>query len=179
MSYSGAQSVLRPAGDRHTREAEEVLMRIDNAAELIRLARQDIGMSPSDLARATGVQPMTIAAYESGWEAPRAESLDRLLAAARMRPSIPLSVYADAIRIVGARYHLTNIRVFGSAARGEDDEHSDIDLLVTLEPEASLFDLGGFADAVEDMTGFTVDLLTDGQIVDEHFAHVREQAVPL
>lgn len=154
-------------------------MRIEKAAELIRLARQDIGMSQSDLARAAGIQQPTIAAYESGRMMPGAESLERLLAATRMRPSIPLSVYADSIRGAAARFNLTNIRVFGSAVRGEDDEHSDIDLLVTLEPEASLFDLGGFAHAVEGITGFAVDLLTDEQIDDEHCAHVREQAVPL
>lgn len=154
-------------------------MRTDKAAELIRSAREDLGMSQSDLARAAGVQQPTISAYESGRKLPRAESLERLLTAARMRPSIPLSLYADTIRSAAAQFHLTDVRVFGSAVRGEDDEHSDIDLLVTLEPEASLFDLGGFADAVEDITGFTVDVLTDGQIVDEHFAHVREQAVPL
>jgi len=154
-------------------------MRTDKAAELIRFAREDIGMSQSDLARVAGVQQPTISAYESGRKLPRVESLERLLTAARMRPSIPLSVYADAIRTEATRFNLTDVRVFGSAVRGEDDEHSDIDLLVTLRPEASLFDLGGFADAVEGITGFAVDLLTDGQIVDEHFAHVREQAVPL
>lgn len=154
-------------------------MRTDKAAELIRFAREDIGMSQSDLARAAGVQQPTISAYESGRKRPRPESLQRLLAAARMRPSISLSVYADTIRTEAMRFNLTDIRVFGSAVRGEDDEHSDIDLLVALRPGASLFDLGGFADAVEDITGFDVDLLTDGQIDDEHFSHVREQAVPL
>ncbi|MBT1607151.1 nucleotidyltransferase family protein [Curtobacterium flaccumfaciens] len=42
--------------------------------------------------------------------------------------------------------------------RGQDTEHSDIDLLVHLTPAASLFDLGGFAHEVERITGFEVDV---------------------
>ena len=154
-------------------------MLLDRSNELIRAAREDIGMSQTELARAAGMQQPTISAYESGRKQPRAESLARVLAAARMRPSIPLALRADAIRAAADDFHLSNVRVFGSAVRGEDTEHSDIDLLVSVGADASLFDLGGFADAVEQMTGFAVDLLTDDQVQDEHFAHVLEQAVPL
>lgn len=154
-------------------------MLLDRSAELIRSAREDIGMSQRDLALAAGMQQPTISAYESGRKHPRAESLERVLRAAKMRPSIPLALRADEIRMAASRFNLSNVRVFGSAVRGADTEHSDIDLLVTLEPGATLFDLGGFADAVERVTGFTVDLLTDDQAQDEHFAHVLEEAVPL
>jgi predicted nucleotidyltransferase len=154
-------------------------MRTEHAAELIRRARLDIGMSQADLARAAGMQQPTISAYESGRKQPRAESLERVLRAARLRPSIPLALYADSIREAAARFHLSNVRVFGSALRGEDTEDSDIDLLVSVTNSASLFDLGGFALAVEDITSFAVDLLTDDQTDDEHFSHVRDQAVPL
>jgi predicted nucleotidyltransferase len=154
-------------------------MRTEHAAELIRRARLDIGMSQADLARAAGMQQPTISAYESGRKQPRAESLERVLRAARLRPSIPLALYADSIREAAARFHLSNVRVFGSALRGEDTEDSDIDLLVSVTDSASLFDLGGFALAVEDITSFAVDLLTDDQTDDEHFSHVRDQAVPL
>lgn len=154
-------------------------MLLDRSAELIRSAREDIGMSQRDLARAAGMQQPTISAYESGRKHPRAESLERVLSAAKMRPSIPLALLADQIRASATRFNLSNVRVFGSAVRGEDTEHSDIDLLVSLGPGATLFDLGGFADAVEQATGFPVDLLTDDEAEDEHFAHVLEQAVPL
>jgi predicted nucleotidyltransferase len=154
-------------------------MRMDRAAEMIRRARLDVGMSQADLARAAGMQQPTISAYESGRKQPRAESLDRVLRAARLRPSIPLALYADAIREEATKFHLSDVRVFGSALRGEDTEDSDIDLLVSASSSASLFDLGGFALAVEDITGFAVDLLTDDQTKDVHFAHVHDQAVPL
>ncbi len=63
-------------------------MRTDRAAELIRRARQDVGMSQEALASAAHMQQPTISAYESGRQQPRAESLERILRAARTRPSI-------------------------------------------------------------------------------------------
>lgn len=154
-------------------------MRVERAADLIRAARTDVGMSQTSLAAAAGMQQPTISAYESGRKRPRPESLERIMAAARTRPSIPLAVYADEILTEAKRFHLENVRVFGSAVRGQDTEDSDIDLLVSLTPTASLFDLGGFAHEVEAITGFEVDILTDDLGDDEHFRHVLDEAVPL
>jgi len=47
----------------------------------------------------------------------------------------------DILRIAGRR-GASNVRIFGSVARGEADSKSDIDLLVDIEPGRSLFDLG-------------------------------------
>ncbi|MFL5166619.1 MAG: nucleotidyltransferase family protein, partial [Microvirga sp.] len=47
-----------------------------------------------------------------------------------MRPSEILALKADEIREIIARYPVRNPRIFGSAARGEDAEGSDLDLLV-------------------------------------------------
>lgn len=154
-------------------------MRTERAAALIRAARRDLELSQGELAHAAGIQHCEIAAYEVGRAHPSPERLSLILEAARTRPSILLSVYADAIRDAAARFHLADVRVFGSAARGHDTEHSDIDLLVSLTPAASLFDLGGFAHEVEEITGFDVDLLTDDLEDDEHFVHVLGEAVPL
>jgi predicted nucleotidyltransferase len=44
---------------------------------------------------------------------------------------------------IAAKYGTSNVRVFGSVARGEADEQSDIDFLVDLEPKRSLLDLAG------------------------------------
>ena len=154
-------------------------MRLDHAAEHIRLAREDIGMTQTALAQAAGMQQPTIPAYETGRKQPRAESFERIMAAAQTRPSIPLTVYADEIRAAAARHRLRDVRVFGSAVRGTDSAASDIDLLVGTEAGADLFDLGAFVDEVEEMTGFPVDVLTEDQLDDEYFAHVRTEAVPL
>ena len=41
---------------------------------------------------------------------------------------------------LAARHGASNVRVFGSAARGEDDPESDVDFLVDMQPTHSLFD---------------------------------------
>ena len=99
--------------------------------------------------------------------------------AADTRPSIPLAVHADDVIVAAHRFRLENVRVFGSTIRGRDTVDSDIDLLVSLTAATSVFDLGGFAHAVESITGFPVDVLTDDLDGDVHFRHVFDEAVPL
>jgi len=48
----------------------------------------------------------------------------------------------DEILRVAARYGAYNVRIFGSVARGEAGPDSDIDFLVDMEPDRSLFDVG-------------------------------------
>jgi uncharacterized protein len=67
----------------------------------------------------------------------------------------------DEILALAARHGASNVRVFGSAARGQARTDSDIDLLVDLEPDRSLFDLGGFLVDIEDLLGAKVDILTE------------------
>jgi predicted nucleotidyltransferase len=65
------------------------------------------------------------------------------------------------ILVLAARYGAFNVRIFGSAARGQAGTESDIDFLVDLEPDRSLFDLGGFLMDLEDLLGTKVDILTE------------------
>ena len=50
-----------------------------------------------------------------------------------------------------ASNHASNVRVFGSVARGEDGVGSDIDLLVTFDPVATLFDQGALLEEQKNM----------------------------
>jgi uncharacterized protein len=59
------------------------------------------------------------------------------------------------------RYGASNLRIFGSVARGDSNPESDIDLLVELEPGRSLFDLGGLLVELEDLIECKVDVLTE------------------
>ncbi len=68
---------------------------------------------------------------------------------------------ADILR-VAAQHGAYNIRVFGSVARGEAGEESDVDLLVDLEPERSLLDLGGLQVELEALLARRVDVVTEG-----------------
>jgi hypothetical protein len=54
---------------------------------------------------------------------------------------------------IAAKHGAYNVRLFGSVARGEADEASDVDILVELEPERSLFDLGGLLMDLEALLG--------------------------
>ena len=60
-----------------------------------------------------------------------------------------------------ARYGASNVRIFGSVARGEEDEASDIDFLVNLAPDRSLLDLGGLLYELQQILGVDVDVVTD------------------
>ena len=81
-----------------------------------------------------------------------------------VKPSTALALHRDAVRSAVARRSATNPRVFGSVARGEDRDGSDIDLLVDALPGATLFDLGALQVELEALLGMRVDLLTPGDL---------------
>jgi predicted nucleotidyltransferase len=58
-----------------------------------------------------------------------------------------------------AAHGVTNLRVFGSVARGEDRPGSDVDLLVDLPPDIGLLRLGRVQAELEDIVGTKVDLV--------------------
>ena len=60
-----------------------------------------------------------------------------------------------------ARHGATNVRVFGSVARGDADATSDVDFLVDFEPGRSLLDLAGLLVDLEDLLGHPVDVVTE------------------
>ena len=64
-----------------------------------------------------------------------------------------------------------NVRVFGSAARGDAGPASDVDLLVEMDPGRSLLDFVGLWQELEDLFGLKVDLVSEGGIS----PYLREQ----
>ena len=77
------------------------------------------------------------------------------------------------------RRKASNIRVFGSVARGSADRGSDVDLLVSMNPSATLVDLIGLEQDLEALLGRSVDIITDDVIPPEMEAEVRATAIPL
>ncbi len=53
------------------------------------------------------------------------------------------------------------VRLFGSAARGQDDDQSDIDLVVSLDPGRTLLDLTRLEERLEQLLGRRVDVVTE------------------
>lgn len=68
-----------------------------------------------------------------------------------------------------ARYHATNPRLFGSAARGDAREDSDVDMLVDLVPGAGneLLRVAGIAEELSTILGVKVDVISAGLLRDE------------
>jgi len=77
-----------------------------------------------------------------------------------MTPEELLKLRRDEILRIASRYGARQVWVFGSVARGEADEGSDIDFLVELEPGRSLLDLGGMQFELEALLNCPVDVVT-------------------
>jgi len=71
-----------------------------------------------------------------------------------------------------------SVAVIGSTARGEATVDSDVDLLVEFEPSSSLLDLIRLAEALQDLLGTHVDVISAGALL-ERDAEIRRDAVPL
>ena len=80
---------------------------------------------------------------------------------------------------IAARHGAYNLRLFGSVARGEADEASDVDILVELEPTRSLLDLGGFLADMQDLLECKVDVVTERGLKNRIRDRVLQEAVPL
>lgn len=98
-----------------------------------------------------------------------------------MRPSEILHAKRNEVRALAKSYEekgLHDLRVFGSVARGEDEEGSDIDFVVTPEREKQpgfyVFALGG---DLEDLLGVKVDVVTEDTCDEEFIDSIRREAV--
>lgn len=80
---------------------------------------------------------------------------------------------------IAAKRGARNVRVFGSVARGEADETSDIDLIVDLEPGRNLFDLGGLWYDLNETLGIRVDIVTEKGLKEKIREKVLAEAIPL
>lgn len=58
-----------------------------------------------------------------------------------MRPSASMAMRRDVVREILKRFHMENPRIFGSVARGEDADGSDLDILVEAPLGTTLYDL--------------------------------------
>ena len=72
-----------------------------------------------------------------------------------------LEIKREDVLKIAARHGARNLRVFGSVARGEDDNNSDLDLLVDMEPNRSLFDMGGHLMELQDVLDCKVDIVSE------------------
>ena len=85
----------------------------------------------------------------------------------------------DDILRIAAKHGASNVRVFGSVARGEAGPDSDLDLLVDLAPDRSLLDLGGLWWDLNTLLDVSVDVVTEKGLRERIRHRVLQEAVPL
>ncbi|MFB0536069.1 MAG: nucleotidyltransferase family protein [Anaerolineae bacterium] len=80
---------------------------------------------------------------------------------------------------IAARHGAYNVRVFGSAIRGEAGPDSDVDFLVEIGPEHSAWFPAGLVVDLEELLGCEVDVLTEAGLRDRIRQRVLSEARPL
>jgi predicted nucleotidyltransferase len=87
--------------------------------------------------------------------------------------------HRDKILELAERHGASNVRIFGSLARGEGAESSDLDLLVTFDEKRSLLDLVGLKQELEDLLHLPVDVVTEPALSPYIRDRVLAEAMPL
>jgi predicted nucleotidyltransferase len=77
------------------------------------------------------------------------------------------------------QYGAMNVRVFGSVARGDTHESSDIDLLIDVKQGTSLMDFVRLKLSLEDLLGQDVDLVEASAVKPRLKTFIDEDAIPL
>ncbi len=90
-----------------------------------------------------------------------------------------INQHREEIIKLAASYGATNVRIFGSVARGEETPESDIDFLVDLHPGRSLLDLGGLLYDLRILLNTDVDVVTENGLRPRIKERVLREAVGL
>jgi predicted nucleotidyltransferase len=93
-----------------------------------------------------------------------------------MKPSIALETQRATIRSVVLRHRACNARVFGSVLDGNDQEGSDLDILMDPTPETTMFDMGAIRHELLQLLGVHVDVLAPNALPDSFRAKVIAEA---
>ena len=80
-----------------------------------------------------------------------------------MRPSEALAKHRDEVLEIIGRYPVSNPHIFGSTARGQDTDASDLDILVDRNGTLTYVDLARLEMELESLLGVKVDVRTPGE----------------
>jgi len=93
-----------------------------------------------------------------------------------MLPSQILHNYRAEVLEIFAHYPMiSNVRIVGSVARGEDTESSDIDFFVDTAPGTTLFDLGGLHNDLEELLEIPFSIIVSGDHLHEYMKMTLER----
>ena len=167
-----------------------------DVGELIAKARHLAGLTQAELARRAGTSQAAIARYETNVASPAVATLARVLRAAGQHLELSISAaepsdlstsqaaclrrHRKEVINIARTFGASNVRLFGSVARGEARPDSDIDLLVDLDTDVTgLLPVLRMNEALRELLGFTVDVSPADLLRPEFAASVQAQAVPL
>ena len=166
-------------------------------AQLITTSREQAGLTQARLAAQAGTSQATLSKYESGEAMPTIATLERLLAASGStlklsseRSPRQLDIRRGRMRFLREnrreiiailnQNHAYNPEVFGSVARGDDSEASDIDLLIDFDvKKQGLLPLAHIADTLSEKFHQQFDLVPRSVIAEHVASHAMKEVVPL
>lgn len=90
-----------------------------------------------------------------------------------------VTALGSSIRQVAAEHGARNVRIFGSVARGQERDASDVDFLVSLDRGRTLLDLARLELRLEAMVGASVDVVTESGLREPVRSEAVRDAVPI
>jgi predicted nucleotidyltransferase len=96
-----------------------------------------------------------------------------------MNPALKLQQNRARILELAREHGAARVRLFGSVARGEAKETSDLDLLVQFEPGRSLLDHAALLEDLEDLLGMRVDVVSEKALHPDLRDEILREAVPI
>jgi predicted nucleotidyltransferase/DNA-binding XRE family transcriptional regulator len=166
-----------------------------NSSEIVGEIRRLSGLTQSELALRAGTSQAAVARYESGVSNPSTATLQRLTRAAGFEVRIQLVPVKSsnlrsnrALKLRRKRGEInalifsagaSNPRIFGSVARGEDTESSDIDLLVDFDVTQGLLPIMELNSKLSKLLGERVEVSPTALLKPSVLESALSEAVPL
>lgn len=147
----------------------------------LRRLREYHGLSQLEVARAANLHQSDVSVAESG-KRTSTHLLKRVFEgiARSTSPSRIVERRRDVMRAYLESNGVSDVRIFGSTARGQDRWDSDIDIIATLPPKASLFDLVEWESDLRRLAGgIKVELTADSPEVRAKLVDLDAEAIPL
>ena len=170
-------------------------MKILDSSQIIEVVRRLAGLTQSELALRAGTSQAAVARYENGISNPSTATLQRLTRAAgyevrvqivpvkasnlNSKRAAKLRKKRGEINSLLARAGASNPRIFGSVARGEDAELSDIDLLVDFDTSRGLLPIIELNSKLSKLLGERVEVSPAGALKSSILENALSEAVPL
>ncbi len=170
-------------------------MKTLDAATLVTEVRVKTGLTQSVLASRAGTSQAAVARYETGVATPSTATLTRLLRAAGFELEVRLKKTSSSnlstkrakkirqkrgeinqlMKGIGA----SNIRIFGSVARGEDDPSGDIDFLIDFDTSQGLLPIARLTRDLKKLLGEKVDVAPVELLKPSILENALKEAIPL